>query len=115
MKPSITTLEKKLTGLKQKIVGIGDIRPGSLSKQYNVCGSPSCRCKANPPQKHGPYFKITATRKGKSSCRFVKEEELPIIEDQLKNFKRLRTLVDEWIELGSQIADMRLTRELKEK
>lgn len=115
MKPTIATLEKKLITIKRKIAEIGDIRPGSLSEQYNVCGNPSCRCKANPPQKHGPYFKLTATRKGKSTCRFVKEWELSIIEDQIKNFKRLRTLVDEWIELGTQIADLRLTHGPKEK
>ena len=115
LKPTIATLEKKLITIKRKIAEIGDIRPGSLSEQYNVCGNSSCRCKADPPKEHGPYFKITATGNGKSTCRFVKEDELPVIEDQLKNFKQLRTLVDEWIELGTQIADMRLTREPKEK
>ena len=113
MKPSIATLEIKLTGLKRKISEIGDIRPGSLSEQYNVCGSPKCRCKAEPPQKHGPYYKLTSTRKGKSSCRFVKEVEMPIIGEQLKNYKSLRALFDEWIELGSQLADLRLKRQLE--
>ena len=54
---------------------MGDLRPGSLSTQYKVCGSPGCRCKATPPIKHGPYYQVSYTRKGKSSSKFVKKEQ----------------------------------------
>src|SRR5215469_9455653 len=40
---------------------------GALSLQYNVCGSPSCRRKADPPLKHGPYPQISFTWHGKST------------------------------------------------
>jgi hypothetical protein len=45
------TLERQIEKTKQ---ALGDMRPGSLSTQYNVCGKLGCRCKADPPQKHGP-------------------------------------------------------------
>ena len=48
---------------KCDLAALGDLRPGSLSIQYNVCGSPGCRCKADPPVKHGPYYQVSYTRK----------------------------------------------------
>lgn len=53
-----------------------ELRPGSFSTQYNVCGSPGCRCKTDPPKKHSPYYQISYTRKGKSSSRFVRNGDL---------------------------------------
>ena len=71
-----TTLEKQIEKTKKALVALGDMRPGSLSKQYNVCGKPGCSCKADPPKKHGPYYQVSYTRKGKSSSKFVKKEAL---------------------------------------
>ncbi len=73
---------------------LGDLRPGSLSTQYNVCGSPGRRCKASPPEKHGPYYQVSYTRKGKSSSKFVKNKDLPVIRKQLKNYARMKLLMD---------------------
>ena len=69
--------------------------PGSLSTQYNVCGTPGCRCKATPPEKHGPYYQVSFTRKGKSSSKFVRKEDLATIRRELKNYEAMKTLVDQ--------------------
>lgn len=29
--------------------------PGTLIERTMRCGKPNCRCKADPPQLHGPY------------------------------------------------------------
>jgi hypothetical protein len=60
-------LLRQIERVKVKLAALGDLRPGSLSTQYNVCGTPGCRCKATPPEKHGPYYQVSFTRKGKSS------------------------------------------------
>jgi hypothetical protein len=114
MKSTSNSLERKIEAVKRQLAEINELRVGTLSKQFNVCGSPTCRCKADPPQKHGPYFKLSFTRKGKSSSRFVKEEELDLVESQLGSYKRLRALVDEWIDLGTQLADQRLKQHRQE-
>ena len=82
-----TTLEKQIEETKKTLVALGDMRPGSLSKQYNVCGKPGCSCKADPPKKHGPYYQVSYTRKGKSSSKFVKKEDLPEVRKQIKNYE----------------------------
>ena len=33
-----STLERQIEKTKQALVALGDMRPGSLSTQYNVCG-----------------------------------------------------------------------------
>lgn len=104
-------IERQIEKIKRDLVALGDLRPGSLSTQYNVCGSPGCRCKASPPEKHGPYYQVSFTRKGKSSSKFVKKKDLTAIRKQLKNYERLKILMDRWIDLAIELSNLRLTKE----
>src|SRR5881296_294035 len=108
MAVSAESLEKRIRNIKRQISELGDLRPGALSKQYNICGSPNCRCKAIPPVKHGPYYQISFTRHGKSSSQFVREEDLDEVQQQLEHYRHLRQLVDEWITLSAQLSSLRL-------
>jgi hypothetical protein len=101
-------LQQRIDKIKQQIAALGDLRPGALSQQYNVCGSPGCQCKATPPIKHGPYYQISVKRHGKSTTQFVREEDLAEVQTQLDNYRRLRELVDEWITLSSEISSLRI-------
>ena len=62
------TLQRQIGKVKQGLADLGDLRPGSLSTQYNLCGSPGCRCKATPPVKHGPYYQVSYTPKGQKAA-----------------------------------------------
>jgi len=108
MAVSAESLEKRIQIIKRQIAELGDLRPGALSKQYNICGTPNCRCKADPPLKHGPYYQISFTRHGKSSSQFVREEDLIEVQQQLENYRLLRDLVDEWVTLSAQLSSLRL-------
>ncbi len=101
-------LQQRIDKIKQQIAALGDLRPGALSQQYNVCGNPGCRCKATPPIKHGPYYQISVKRHGKSTSQFVREQDLAEVQTQLDNYRRLRELVDEWITLSSEISSLRI-------
>ena len=87
---------------------LGDIRPGALSQQYNVCGNPTCRCKATPPVKHGPYYQISFTWKGKSRSQFVRDDDAQEASRQLENYRQLRELVDEWVTLAVELSQLRM-------
>jgi hypothetical protein len=113
MAVSAESLEKRIQSLKHQISELGDLRPGALSKQYNICGNPNCRCKADPPVKHGPYYQISFTRHGKSSSTFVRQEDLDEVQQQLENYRLLRQLVDEWITLSAQLSSLRLREKRK--
>ena len=108
MQHSIKDLERRIEAIKARIATLGDLQPGSLSVQYNVCGNPRCKCKATPPQKHGPYYQLSFTRKGKSGTRFVRQEDVAEVRAHLKNYGALRLLVDRWIAYATELANARL-------
>ncbi len=107
MKSKIFALEQRIERIKTKLSRLGELRPGVLSEQYNVCGSPGCRCKANPPEKHGPYQQLSWSRKRKSTTRFIKESELQTVQAQVRNYQRLQELVDEWVDASIELCDIK--------
>jgi hypothetical protein len=85
-----------------------ELQPGLLTRQYNVCGSPGCRCKADPPQKHGPYYQLSFTRKGKSRTQFVRRRDVSLVQEQVRNYQRLKNLTDRWVALGMALSRLQL-------
>ncbi len=108
MARDVRVLERRIESIKLKLNALGALRPGHLSEQYNVCGNPRCRCKADPPQKHGPYFQLGWTRKGSSTTRFIRKPDVTTIRTQLRNHEQLHSLVDQWIDAAIELCDLEL-------
>ncbi len=108
-------LEAAIEKIKSQIAGLGELRPGRLSEQYNVCGTPGCRCKANPPEKHGPYQQLSYTLKKKSTTRFVKKEDIARAKREVKNYSLLKQLIEEWVVLAAELSDLKMTPKKKAK
>ena len=108
MNARMRALEAQITAIKRELATLGELRPGSLSRQYNVCGSPGCRCKASPPQKHGPYYHLSYTRHGKGGTRLIRPADLRTVRAALANYARLKRLVDRWIDLATELSDLTL-------
>ena len=106
MPNSQAAIQRRIEQIKAELAQLGPLRPGHLSQQYNVCGTPGCHCKADPPRKHGPYYQLSYTWQRKSHSEFVRLENLAAVRQQLTNYQRLRTLVDEWIDLGLNAAQL---------
>ena len=94
-------IQNQIEAVRKQLADLGPMHPGSLSEQYNVCGNPSCRCK-NPkdPQRHGPYYQLSYTWRGKSSTRFVRQELVAEMREKVSNYKRFRELVNAWVDLA---------------
>jgi len=104
-------LETRIDRIKRELRSIGPMRPGSLSKQYSVCGKPGCRCvDPSQPRKHGPYYQLSYAHRGKSTTQFVRPAFLHEVRAQLANYKRFRRLVDQWIHLSLEISRNRLAK-----
>jgi len=97
-------LHRRIVHIKAEITALGPLRPGTLSQQYNVCGTPGCRCKDDPPHKHGPYSQLSYPWRARSRSEFVREDEIGQVEEQLHNYARLRTLIDQWIDAAIELA-----------
>lgn len=98
---SLPGIERRIEAIKRCLTKLGPMHPGSLSEQYNVCGKPRCRCKdLKKPRRHGPYYQLSFTWRGKSSSRFVRSERVTEIRHRVENYKRFRELVNEWVDLA---------------
>lgn len=98
----------RIEEIKKRLVALGEMRPGSLSEQYNVCGNPSCRCKdPKNPKKHGPYYQLSYTHKGKSTTEFVKKDDVVGVRRQIKNYRQFKKLIEEWVDLSVKVGKLR--------
>jgi len=108
MEARIRRLDAQIEAIKRALGTLADLRPGSLTRQYTVCGSPGCRCKGRPPQKHGPYYHLSYTRHGKGGTRLIKAADVRTVRAALANYARLKHLVDRWIDLATERSDLTL-------
>jgi len=89
----MTREERTIHQLQGKLGKLEPMLPGSISEQWNVCGTPGCRCKAaKNPVKHGPYYQLSFTVGGRSSTMFVKNEDLPEARRRLKRYQQFKAL-----------------------
>ncbi|MGI8791640.1 MAG: DUF6788 family protein [Acidimicrobiales bacterium] len=100
-------LSRRIERIKAQLNKLGDLRPGTLSEQYNVCRTPGCRCKAEPPQKHGPYNQLSYSRNGRSRTENVASEDLAAVRAQISNYHKLRELMDQWIDAAIELDRLR--------
>lgn len=84
--------------IKTKMFDLGPVLPGSLGKQWNVCGSPGCRCKdPKHPRRHGPYYQLSYTLHGKSSTVFVKPKDVVEVRRRIKRYGEFKRLGGELV------------------
>lgn len=83
----------QIRGRLVELLNEGLMLPGSIKKQWNVCGMPGCRCKdPDNPQKHGPYFQLSFTLAGKSTSMFVKDDEYEYMASLTERYRRFKAL-----------------------
>jgi len=105
-------MEQRIAAIKAALVDLGALHPGSLSRQFNVCGKPACRCKdPRQPRRHGPYYQLNYVFRGKKTSLFIPRQQVAQLRAQLANYKTLRRSTDQWIGLAIHIAKMK--RKLK--
>jgi hypothetical protein len=45
------------------------------------------------------------------STKFVRKEDLPAVRKQLKNYETMKLLMDRWIDLATELSNLRFTRD----
>lgn len=101
-------LFKKIERIKEKLIKIGLMHPGSLRPQYNICGTPGCRCKdPHDPKKHGPYYNLSFTFQGKNSTKFIREALVEDFKDYTANYRQFQELLNELLDLNIQVIESR--------
>jgi hypothetical protein len=100
-------IDEKILQIKQQLLALGPLHPGSLSQQYQACAKPGCKCcDPNKPRPHGPYTKLTYVHRGKYTCRFVRAGSVQEVTALVAAFKTFRQLTEEWVALSIQRAQL---------
>lgn len=109
-------LKRKIERLKKQIMDLGPLHPGRISRQYNVCGTPGCRCKdPDHPRKHGPYHYLSYTFAGKGKTVFVPEDRLAEMQRRTQAHARLKELVAQWVQASIELAREEALRRARDK
>ena len=92
-------LKKKIELLKQKLLNLGPVLPGSISEQWNVCGTPGCKCKdPKKSQKHGPYYQLSFSVGGRSSSMFIKKQDISEARKRVQSYQEFKKLTMELVQ-----------------
>lgn len=85
--------QRRYEALKEALRELGFVRPGSLVRRFMPCGKPGCRCMAEPPVLHGPYYQWTSKVRGKTITMRLTLAQAKLCEEWVRNHSRLRTIV----------------------
>ena len=96
-------MEKEIEGIKKELMGIGEMRPGSLTRQYR-----------KPNEKEGPYYQLSYMHKMKSRTDYVRPQFVEQTRNQITAYKRFKKLTQRWVDLGIAHAKLRVEIAKKE-
>ena len=92
----VKQLEERVVRIKERMVALEPMRPGSISRQYR-----------NPKERKSPYHQISYTHRMKSRTEYLRAENLRAIRQEVANFKRFRKLVDEWTDVALKLSQLK--------
>jgi hypothetical protein len=91
MHKKLDVLTKKIEEVKKSLMAIGEMRPGSLTYQYQ-----------KPKEKKGGFYQVSYTYKMRSKTEYVKAEFVDDLRQQIAAFKTFKKLTQQWIDLAIQ-------------
>ena len=85
----LVQIERRIDKIKAELAAIGNMRPGSLSRQYK-----------DPQTESGPYYQLSYTLDMRSRTEYIRSECVRDVRRQVSNYKRFKKLCAEWVALG---------------
>lgn len=102
----LTTLERRYRALAAQLLDVGYIAAGSITHRHTRCGNPNCRCRADPPQMHGPYWQWTTKVDGKTVTRRLSRTEAELYQGWIDNDRQLRAITAQMREVAAEATDL---------
>lgn len=97
MQKRILQIQRRIEKIKQQLLNIGEMRPGSLTMQYH-----------KPKEKKGGFYQISYTYKMRSKTEYVRPEFLKDLKGQVANFRKFKKLTQEWIDLAIEHSKLKM-------
>jgi len=97
-------IRQEIEKTKGEIQTLNELRPGTLVN-FSI----------NKNNKsHGPYSMVVYSENGKKRSRHVHVEYQEKIQDQISNYKKLKSLIDNWIVLGIEYSQLEMQLNTKQ-
>lgn len=97
MKTKIQKVEQEIASIKKEMYEIGDMRPGSLTKQMRKA-----------KEKYGAYWQLSYTYRGKGRTGYVRKEFVEQVKAETVNYKRYKQLADLLIKLSIEKSSLKM-------
>jgi hypothetical protein len=100
----LRTYQARLQQLASLLLPAGFISSGSVVHRFVPCGKPGCRCQADPPQLHGPYWQWTRVVAGKTITRRLNPEQARLYQEWIANRRGITRTLAEMDKVSQQAA-----------
>ena len=112
MAQALEALETRRMALLQQISELGDFRPGSITATTGRCGNHRCHCHQPGAAGHGPNYRLTFRRQGKTVTEsFPNEAAKRKAQREIAAFRRWQQLSRQLVEVNTQICQLRPVEE----
>jgi hypothetical protein len=109
MADDLTQLRRRHQALAAQLGTVGFALPGSITRRYTTCGKPGCRCQADPPRPHGPYYQLTQKLAGKTITTRLTPSQAARYAEWIANQRQLRRVLAEMEQISHQAAQLILS------
>jgi hypothetical protein len=103
---SLRRLEARHRTALAAVATLGLVLRGSIARRLTHCGNPGCRCHADPPMLHGPYYIWTRKVAGKTVTAHLEPESAALCTDWNRNMRKLDRTVRELQAIGLRAATL---------
>lgn len=104
----LAAYERRYRELAEQVAEIGFISAGTVTQRYTRCNTPRCRCQADPPQPHGPYYQWTTKTAGKTRTRRLTATEAALYEEWIANDRRLSAVIKQMRNIAAKAAELKI-------
>lgn len=97
-------LRERIDRCRAEIAELDLVLRGTVAPYYTTCGKKGCRCLADPPTPHGPYYQWTSKVGGKTKTIRLRKDDVDLFKQLVARGRRLDQIVAEWLQLSIEAA-----------
>ena len=86
---SLQKIEERLQRVKEQLLALGPMRPGTLTRQYH-----------KPQERQGAFWQISYTHQMKSRSEYARPDEVAAARREIAAFRRFKKLTADWVNLA---------------
>ena len=103
-KEKLFQIETRIAAVKQALQGIGEMRPGSLTRQYK-----------DPKARTGGSHQLSYTHHMKSRSEYVRPRFVKALKGQIAEHKKFKKLINAWNDLAIEHSKLKINLEIQKE